>query len=314
MAVVVAAVALIAAAQPVPSGEGREVSPLTGGPGGAAGTDAVSEEFDESTKGFLEPVRRTVVGAPTHGRIVKMLIEEGDQVNEGDVLVQLDDRRRWLEHQLTKFDAENTTEVDHARVNAEYRKAEYQRQYQYYHSSETPMISESDLKSYLLQSDLARAVLDLREAELARRQRLVKIAAYDLENTSIRAPFTGVVTRKVAEVGLVAELGTPLLELIDVHQLYFVLKTFPTSRLREVAVGQEVLVTPDVFPEYRRRGRVVLIGPEAYQPSQTVRVKVLVENADGKLRAGLSARATFLPLAEPAATESRAAAARGVRK
>jgi len=249
-------------------------------------------------------VRRPLVGAPTYGRITELLVKEGDRVKEGDVLVQLDDRRRQLEYQLANFDAENTAEVDHARVSAQYRLAEYERQYTYYHSSETPMISESELESYRLQSDLAAAVLRLREAEVDRRKKLLALSDYDLENTRIRAPFAGVVTRKDAEVGRVAELGTPLLELIDTHQLYFVIKTFPASRLRDIAVGQEVLVTPLVFPEYERRGQVELIGPETDPASQTLRVKVLVENADGKLRAGLEARATFLPPAKGAGSEA----------
>ena len=88
-----------------------------------------------------------------------------------------------------------------------------------------------------------------------------------------------------------AELATPLLELIDTHQLYFVVD-LPVARLRDVSLGQEVLITPELFPELARRARVVLVGPEV--TVDTVRVKVLVDNSDGRLRSGLFARVAFL--------------------
>ncbi len=290
--------------------------PAPPAPGLVAGSGQAAvglDDLEQEVKGFLEPLRRTIIGAPTYGRISEVLVEEGDRVEEGDILVQLDDRRRKLELDLAQFDAENTAELKHAEVSSRYRLTAYQRQKQYYDQAETPFITKSDLEGYQLQSDLAAALVRLRETELARRQTLRDLSDYDLENTRIRAPFAGTVGRKVAEVGQVAELGTQLLELIDTHQLYFVIKTFPASRLRELAVGQEVLVTPEVFPEYERRGRIVLVGPEVDQASGFVRVKVLVENPDGKLLAGLCARATFLP-DQTATAEGRAATTPGERK
>jgi RND family efflux transporter MFP subunit len=244
------------------------------------------------TLGVLEPVARTILGAPTFGSIMKILIQEGDTVAEGQVLVQLDDQGRQVEYDRAQLAAEDQSDVEYARLTAEYRLQEYERQKRAYASSTTPTISESDLETYRLNSDLAQTLLKTRRAELALRQKVMETRRYELEITRIRAPFAGTVTRKIAEVGQVAELATPLLELIDSHQLYFVIH-LSAAQLPHVAVGQEARVTPELFPELAASGRVVLVGPEVDAASNTVSVKVLVDNSDGKLRPGLWARISF---------------------
>jgi cobalt-zinc-cadmium efflux system membrane fusion protein len=244
------------------------------------------------TLGVLEPVARTILGAPTYGCIVKILAEEGEKVAQGQVLVQLDDRGRQVEYERARLAAEDQSDVEQARLAAEYRLHEYERQKRAFDSSTTPTISQSDLETFRLNSDLAQAVLKTHLADLAQRQKVVELRQYEWEITRIRAPFAGTVTRKIAEVGQVAELATPLLELIDTHQLYFVIHP-PAAELRHVAVGQQAQVTPELFPELATSGRVVLVGPEVDSTSNTIRVKVLVDNSDGRLRPGLFARISF---------------------
>jgi len=261
--------------------------PSTPGEGAAAGGLDQTEPL-----GVLEPVARAMLGAPTYGTIMEILVEEGQEVKEGQVLVQLDDRGRKLEYDRAKISAENQSDVEQARLTAEFRSLEYERQKKVHESLKASTISESELETYRLNSELAQVTYEMRQADLALREVVVELRSYELEITRVRAPFAGVITRKVSEVGQVAELATPLLELIDTHQLYFVVD-LPVARLRDVSVGQEVLVTPELFPELARRGRVVLVGPEV--TVDTVRVKVLVDNADGRLRSGFFARVALPP-------------------
>lgn len=246
---------------------------------------------DTGALGVLEPVARTVLGAPTSGAIVEVLVEEGQQVSKGQVLVQLDDRGRRLEYERARLAAEDRSGVEQARLTAQYRRQEYERQKRAFEAAPNPTISKSELETYRLNSELARVSLQMRLAESALRQKVVEIRRYELENTRIRAPFSGLITRKLAEVGQVAEVGTPLLELIDTRRLYLVTH-LPASQLKEVSVGQEALVTPELSPELARRGRVVVVGPEVV--ADTVRVKVLLDNPEGRLRPGLFARVALL--------------------
>jgi RND family efflux transporter MFP subunit len=244
------------------------------------------------TLGVLVPVARTILGAPTIGCIMKILVQEGDTVAEGQVLVQLDDRGRQVEYERARLASEDQSDVEQARLAAEYRLHEYERQKGAFESSTTPTISQSDLETFRLNTDLARAVLKTRLAEHALRRKDVEVRQYEWDITRIRAPFAGTITRKLAEVGQVAELATPLLELIDTHQLYFVIH-LSAAQLPQVAVGQEARVTPELLPELLTSGRVVLVGPEVDAASNTVAVKVLVDNGAGKLRSGLWARVSF---------------------
>ena len=250
----------------------------------------IGEEPD--TTGFLEPVARTILGAPTYGCIMKIVVEEGEQVSEGQLLVQLDERGRQLEYERAQLAAKDESDVEQAQLSAKYGLQEYERQKRAFDSSTTPTISQSDLETFLLKSRLAQAAHKTRLADLALRQKVMELRLYEWEITRIRAPFAGTVARKIAEVGQVAELATPLLELIDTHQLYFVIR-LPAAELRHVSVGQQAQVTPEFFPELAAGGRVVVVGPEVDAGGNTVRVKVLVDNRDGKLRPGLLARVSF---------------------
>jgi len=244
-------------------------------------------------RGFLLPVARARLGAATTGRITAIYVETGDKVSADQLLVQIDDERRKLELEYARLDAENTAELEEARLNAVYRRQEFAVHQEMFARLGPTVESERQLETYRLNSEIAEVRLRVREAEQALREHLVKLREYDLASTRTLAPFAGVVTRKLAEVGQVAEIGTPLLELIDVHQLYFEIN-LPAARLREVALGDEVLVTPTPYPELGRRGRVVLIGPEVERTSNTVRIRVLLDNAEGLLRPGLTAEATFV--------------------
>lgn len=288
---------------------------LGAGPAEPEGRTSESAGSAEPTQGdalgVLEPVARALLGAPTAGTIVEILVDEGDRVSKDQVLVRLDDRGRRLEYERARLAAEDQSAVEQARLTAEYRRQEYERQKRAFEAAPNPTISESELETYRLNSELAQVTLRMRLAEAALRQKVAEIRRYEWEITRIRAPFSGVITRRLVEVGQVAELGTQLLELIDTSKLYLV-KHLPAEQLKEVSVGQEVQVTPELFPELARRGRVVLVGPEVV--ADTVRVKVLVDNADGRLRPGLFARATFLPPTATASTKESSSTPAGTRQ
>ena len=143
-----------------------------------------------------------------------------------------------------------------------------------------------------------------------------RLAQANLENTIIRAPFTGTVLRKEAEVGEVvapsvgggltrgavvtmADLTTLEVE-VDVNEAY----------IARVTGGQRARITLDAYPDTAFRGEVRQVVPTADRQRATVQVKVGILDRDPRILSEMGARVDFLELETPSAAPAAAAATR----
>jgi membrane fusion protein (multidrug efflux system) len=134
--------------------------------------------------------------------------------------------------------------------------------------------------------ELANARAGLAEAARAR----VGVAERAVRDASVRAPFAGLIARRDVSRGEYVNVGQPLFELValDPVEVEFYLAERDSSR---VVVGQEVRVTVAPFPGETFHGVVTVISPTIDVRTRTLRVKAQIDNADGRLRPGLFARA-----------------------
>ena len=111
-----------------------------------------------------------------------------------------------------------------------------------------------------------------------------------VRDASVRAPFAGLIARRDVSRGEYVNVGQPLFELValDPVEVEFYLAERDSSR---VVVGQEVRVTVAPFPGETFDGVVTMISPTIDVRTRTLRVKAQIDNADGRLRPGLFARA-----------------------
>ncbi len=140
----------------------------------------------------------------------------------------------------------------------------------------------------------------------------LRFARANLENTYIRAPFTGTVLRKEAEVGEVvapsvgggltrgavvtmADLTTLEVE-VDVNEAY----------IGRVEKGQEARITLDAYPDTAFRGRVRQVVPTADRQRATVQVKVSILDRDRRILPEMGARVDFLAAPDTAAARGSA--------
>ncbi len=134
----------------------------------------------------------------------------------------------------------------------------------------------------------------LREA-LAKAER----ALGDVEDTALRSPIDGVISRQRVEEGQLVQRGQPVLVISDPQDVW-VLANIKESYIREVAVGKPVDVRVDAYPDRKFEGNVTTVGAAAisefslFPPTgtftkveQRIPVQISVPNADGLLKPGM---------------------------
>ena len=219
-------------------------------------------------RGLLIPVEQANLAAPSAG-VIREIRNEGDRVRGQEVVAQLED-------------ATERAGVEQARAVLKLRQAQADSQVRLRKSNAT---SEEDARVAVANLETAQA--QLRQAEAT------------LEKKSLRAPFDGVVTKRIRGKGEAVDQYLPVMVVINPDRLW--LEAFvPAARLGEVRAGAPVEVrSPDAAPGRTFAGTVDFIAPNVDPASGEVRMKVLVDHPDGALRPGLGAVGRFG--AEPAA-------------
>lgn len=230
------------------------------------------------------------LGVRVPGRIDAYLVEEGDVVEAGQKLVELDSRsyRAQLgEVRATQREAEATLAL---------RRKELSRLVDL-HSRNVSSRAELDVK----ENEVA-----VSEATIARLRARVMRLEIDLEDTVLRAPTDGVVLQKFKEVG---EIATPggfagsgeLIRIANTSELRAEVDVNEAD-LSKVSLGQPADVTPDAFPGHRYDAVVAKLYPQINRQKGTLRVEVRILEPDEILKPDMSVRLRFLRAApeEPA--------------
>ncbi len=136
--------------------------------------------------------------------------------------------------------------------------------------------------------------IELAKTEIENARKSLARANYQLSQTVIKSPITGVIATKDVSEGEVLKPGeTTLVKVIKVDQVYLVCK-LPETKLPVIHNGQKVIVYPDAYPRRELTGSVRNIDPLVNPENRTVKVKVLVDNPDGLLKPGMFASAEFI--------------------
>jgi len=139
--------------------------------------------------------------------------------------------------------------------------------------------------------------LAVERANVQQADQNLRMSRIRLAYTVLRAPFTGVVLERQAELGEVVLPGTPIVTLADLDHLW-VRVYVPETDLGKVHWGQSVDVGTDTFPDKIYHGRISYISSEAEFTPKSVqtekervtlvyRVKVDMENPNRELKPGM---------------------------
>lgn len=213
--------------------------------------------------GTVNAIRRVGVNAQVAGAVLEVLAEEGDRVDEGQLVARLDDRE--IQAQLRS--AEAAYEV----AEAAFARAQQLRERQVITQPEY----EQDRTAY----EAARAQLD----------QLRTRAGF----TEVRAPIGGVVTAKEIESGDVVANQSRILEIAEVDTMV-VRVSMSELDVVEIEPGDEVQIVLDALPGEGLSGIVRRIFPAADPATRLVPVEVALDAEDGRrTRPGFLARVSF---------------------
>lgn len=268
--------------------------------------------------GRVQPASRVALAFETVGTVVAVSVSEGSRVRRGEVLVQLDDAAARASVEQARANLAQTeaslgrirglsariasTDVRNAEIALESARAREQTQRQLEAGGATTQTAiddavrarqtaEAALARAIEQSGgLARGGDDVRVAAATRSasQAALRAAQANLDRTSLRAPFDGVVLSRSVEPGLVVSPGTTVLELASSGPLEIVVNV-DESHLGRVALGQHALVSAESFPDRRFEAEVASIAPAVDPLRGTVEIKLAVAAPPEYLRPDMTA-------------------------
>jgi len=265
-----------------------------------------------SVTGTFAPRSEILAGPEIEGlRIVEILVDEGDRVGKGEILVRLS--RDALDAQLAQSDAglaradasiaQARSQIAQTEANAKLAGSDLDRTQALSRSGNTTQAildqRQSAQRAAAAQLQAARdglraAEADKKSAEAQRRELMVRIS-----RTEVRTPAAGVVARKNAKLGAVASaVGEPLFRIIEDGQIELEAE-IPEARIGAIAAGQKTIVT--LADGAKIDGKVRLVSPEVDRATRLGRVRIVLSRSEG-VRVGSFARANIEVRRETAVT------------
>lgn len=207
----------------------------------------------------LEPERQAQVVAKQAGILIDIQVEEGERVEQGQLLARLEHDRYALQVQQTE-----------ASLNQLERELERAAQLH-----ERRLISADEF-------DRVRASTEAQRAAHA-------LARLEFENTEIRAPIGGVVSQRMVKLGNLIEQHQALFVIDDFDPLWAVLHV-PERQLNLLQPGQAARLRADAFPGQTFEGEILRIRPVIDGDTGTFAVTAKFSDPSGRLRPGIFGR------------------------
>ncbi|MGY1520456.1 efflux RND transporter periplasmic adaptor subunit [Luteimonas sp. A482] len=206
----------------------------------------------------LEPRAEAQVVAKTSGVALEVLVEEGQSVRAGQVLVRLDPDRARLQAAQSAVQAR--------KLEANFRRAQQLEAQQ--------MVSANDLDQIRYDLENARAVN--------------RLANLELSYSNVVAPISGVIASRDIKPGNFVQINSPIFRIVDTARLEATLNV-PEREIAKLRPGQTVELTVDALPGRRFTGTVDRVSPVVDTGSGTFRVVAAFEG-EGELQAGMFSR------------------------
>ena len=249
--------------------------------------------------GYVVARRKATVSSKTSGKVVRVLIEEGMRVNEGQILAQLDNsyqvaQRNLAQSQLVELRA-SLAEID---IQIEKAASSHRRVAAL---AEKRFASEDAVESARLLLDQLNAQKRRIEKSIVVAQKQLAVQEQLLDDTNIRAPFSGVVIAKAAQPGETISpvsggggfTRTGICTIVDMDSLEVEVDV-SEAYINRVRQGQQATVEPAAFPDTRLPAEVIAIIPTADRAKETVRVRVGFTAKDERILPDMGVKVSFL--------------------
>jgi len=234
--------------------------------------------------GSLSPLLQSTVRAKVSGEVQKVLVREGDRVVEGQVIAEIDmaDPKAKVDAAVASLE-ENKAKESIAAKNRENNQQLLRQKF----------ISQNAFDTTQSVYEAAAAAAKSSEAQL-------RIAEKAVRDAVVRAPFSGIVSRRMVSVGEKVGIDSPMFTVVDLARMEIEAPA-PASEIPGVKVGQVAQFRVDGFGERNFEGRVERINPAADLGSRSITLYLAVANRDGALKGGMFAKGELVLDKAPAA-------------
>lgn len=247
--------------------------------------------------------RRASVSSKATGRLEWLGVQEGQHVAEGEVIARLENRDVAAAREQAAAGVQ-VAQANLAQGQAELADADVALK-RALDLAQKGFVSEASVDSAQARLNKAAAAIRTLTAQIAAAQANLRAATVGLEQTLIRAPFTGIVLTKNANVGDIltpfsSAAGTTgaVVTMADMSTLE-VEADVSESAIARIAIGQPAELQFDAFADLRLAGSVSRVVPTVDRSKATLLVKVRFDETDARVLPDMSAKVAFLerPLA-----------------
>jgi len=281
---------------------------------GVTGSGGAASVLNAS--GYVTARREATVSSKVTGKVVEVLVEEGMSVEEGQVLARLDDSQVRLALGLAEAQLA-AAEKSLAETEARRREAEI-RQRRIHELVAGGVASAADRDAVDAEVDALAARIAAQGEEIRAADRAVALARQDVEDTVIRAPFSGVAISKDAQPGeMISPVSagggftrTGISTVVDMSSLEIEVDV-NEAYIQRVRTGQSVQATLDAYPDAPFPAHVITTIPAADREKATVTVRVGFDSLDPRILPDMGVKVAFL--ADPESAEGAEAGRAMVR-
>ena len=261
--------------------------------------------------GTLAPVDQVTISSEADGKVSRILADLGDRVKAGQVLIRIDNEKQQytfeqqqaaLARALAQYgasDPEHLPEIertpDAMRANSDLVQATqaFNRATELFKRN---LISQQALDDAQATLQSKRAMYNSAlqtgknlRASIQASQAGMKLAERQLRDTQIRAPFDGVVEKRLVNLGELVKTQTPVIAIVRLDPLK-VTAEIPEKMAPWINTGETVQLQVDAYQGRTFHGKVSRISPAVNSSTRAFPFEALVPNADGSLKPGTFAR------------------------
>jgi len=293
-----------------------------------------------TASGKVQPIQNVNISPKNPGTLTQLYVEQGVQVKQGQIIARMDSadiqaevdqaRADWKQTQAKLAEAlagnrlqeiaKAQAQVDSARAKVVYTSQQVKRyQYLYQQGAEKKQLldqavsDDSAAQAQLLETQKQLSLMQsgTRPEEIAQSQAVVNSAEaklratqVKLQDTIIRAPFSGIITQKYANIGAFVTPTTSAStsasatssSIVALASGLEVLAQVPETDIGRIKQGQHVEIVADAYSDQVFTGHVYLIAPEAVKDEGVTlfQIRVAIDTGKDKLRSGLNVNLTFL--------------------
>src|SRR2546421_9308748 len=251
----------------------------------AAKADPGGRQTLLNASGYVTPRRRATIAAKITGRVTGVFFDEGTRVAQGQLLATLDDSdaKRALDSAKADRDASRAAIAD---LEVQLKNAQIA-----LHRAEqlqkAGVQTQEALDNATTNADSLKAKIELAKQQVAAAESRIAVAQQAVDNCTIRAPFSGIVVSKDAQVGeMVSPISagggftrTGIATIADIHSNEIVVDV-NESYIARVENGQQVTATLDAYPDKPFPAKVRTVIPTADRQKTTVKVRITILNLE----------------------------------